>query len=484
MVAFALSCFGLLLFLWTSFGGPVPLRAQPYQVKTAFAQGTQLAGYADVRISGVTVGKVTEIEREGGKAQVTMKIDAKFAPLPKDTRATLRTKTLVGETFVNLSFGSRKGQIANRTFIPDGGTIPAKNVQETVELDQILDAFDGQTRKDLKVVLTALAKGTDGEGKSLNAALGQVAPLADGVEDLTSILNRQSAQVQSGTRDFGTTFAAIGRRSGSIQGIAEGGRQLLETTSSITPALRGTLNALPSFLRETRRFMTTTEATARAAKPAIDDLEPVTPLVRPALQRLAVLAPQLEQTLVELNPVLGRVRTGMPPLRRILTALRPLSDGLEPVAEDLLPIARFVKEYRRELPVTFANAGAAIQATAPDALGVQRSYLRLGAPINGETVSGATTRNPNSRFSPYPRPGELELVGKPNNPSFACDHTGNPSGLLTGLLDLPGGSGPPCVAQQPYPGDTKVYPRLQPITADQLRGGTAATRSSKADKTR
>jgi hypothetical protein len=32
MVAFALSCFGLLLFLWTAFGGPVPLRAQPYQV--------------------------------------------------------------------------------------------------------------------------------------------------------------------------------------------------------------------------------------------------------------------------------------------------------------------------------------------------------------------------------------------------------------------------------------------------------------------
>lgn len=201
MIAFALSCFGLLLFLWTAFGGPVPLRGKPYEVKAAFAQGTQLAGYADVRISGVTVGKVTEIVRDGGKAQVTMKIDPKFAPIPKDTRATLRTKTLVGETFVNLSFGDRKNQVAKRTYLQDGGTIPSDNIQPTVELDQILDAFDDKTRKDLKTVLTSLAKSTDGQGKSLNAALGQVAPLADGADTLFSILNRQSAEVRSGTRD-------------------------------------------------------------------------------------------------------------------------------------------------------------------------------------------------------------------------------------------------------------------------------------------
>jgi virulence factor Mce-like protein len=474
MVAFALSCFGLLLFLWTAFGGPVPLRAQPYQVKTAFAQGTQLAGYADVRISGVTVGKVTTIVRDGGKAKVTMKIDPKFAPLPKDTRATLRTKTLVGETFVNLSFGTRKDQIKNNAFIPDGGTIPARNIQPTVELDQILDAFDEKTRKDLKIVLTSIAEGTKGQGKNFNAAVGQLAPLAEGVEGLTDVLNRQSAEVRSGTRDLGTTFAAIGRRAGAIQGIAESGTQLLATTAAITPALRSTLAELPSFGRETRRFMTSVEQTSRSAKPAIADLRPVTPLVRPALQRLAVLAPELERTLVDLGPVLSRVKTGMPPVRRLLESLRPVTDGLAPVTQDLLPIARFVNQYKREIPVTFANAGAAIQATAPDALGKQRSYLRVSAPINGETVTGATTRNPNSRYSPYPRPGELELVGTGANPSFACDHLGNSSGVLTGILDLPGEGMPACVPQQNYPGLSTVYPRLKQATADEVRAGTSA----------
>ena len=57
MVVFALSCFGLLLFLWLAFGGPIPLKPQGYRFQTSFAEATQLATEADVRISGVPVGQ-------------------------------------------------------------------------------------------------------------------------------------------------------------------------------------------------------------------------------------------------------------------------------------------------------------------------------------------------------------------------------------------------------------------------------------------
>ena len=42
MVLFALSCFGLLLFLWVSFGGPIPLEPQGYRFHVAFPEATQL----------------------------------------------------------------------------------------------------------------------------------------------------------------------------------------------------------------------------------------------------------------------------------------------------------------------------------------------------------------------------------------------------------------------------------------------------------
>ena len=59
---FALSCFGLILFLWIAFGGPTPLKAKSYRVTAYFPEGTQLAVESDVRIGGVSVGKVKEIE--------------------------------------------------------------------------------------------------------------------------------------------------------------------------------------------------------------------------------------------------------------------------------------------------------------------------------------------------------------------------------------------------------------------------------------
>ncbi|HWH95385.1 MAG TPA: MlaD family protein, partial [Baekduia sp.] len=62
MVGFALSCFGLLLFLWLAFGGPVPLKPKGYRFTVPFREAGQLAQEADVRISGVTVGKVKAVD--------------------------------------------------------------------------------------------------------------------------------------------------------------------------------------------------------------------------------------------------------------------------------------------------------------------------------------------------------------------------------------------------------------------------------------
>ena len=58
MVIFALSCLGLLLYLWTAFGGSIPLQPRGYRFQVSFNEATQLTQQADVRISGVSVGKV------------------------------------------------------------------------------------------------------------------------------------------------------------------------------------------------------------------------------------------------------------------------------------------------------------------------------------------------------------------------------------------------------------------------------------------
>src|ERR687888_2723175 len=91
-VGFALSCFGLLLFLWITFGGPTPFKAQSYRFTADFTEAVTLAKEAEVREGGVTVGKVKSLSLppKGNATEVTIELDPKYAPIPQNTRAILR----------------------------------------------------------------------------------------------------------------------------------------------------------------------------------------------------------------------------------------------------------------------------------------------------------------------------------------------------------------------------------------------------------
>src|SRR6476619_6792833 len=96
MIVFALSCFGLLIFLWLSFGGPIPLKPEHYRLTVDVPAAATLANESDVRMSGITIGKVKskELDKKNLATKVTLDIDPRFAPVPKDAKFILRQKTL------------------------------------------------------------------------------------------------------------------------------------------------------------------------------------------------------------------------------------------------------------------------------------------------------------------------------------------------------------------------------------------------------
>ena len=120
MVGFALSCFGLLLFLWLAFGGSTPLKPKGYRFHVQFNEATQLAHEADVRISGVPVGKVKDIQtnEQTGRSDATIELEDSYAPLPEDAHAILRQKTLLGETYVELTPGT-----PGKPTVPENGRL-------------------------------------------------------------------------------------------------------------------------------------------------------------------------------------------------------------------------------------------------------------------------------------------------------------------------------------------------------------------------
>lgn len=472
MVAFALSSFALLLLFWSNFGGAVPFRAQQYQVVVDFRQGAQLAGYADVRISGVSVGKAVKLVRLRGRGdvtRVTLAIEPKYAPLPADVRATLRTKTLLGETFIALSYGRRAGPR-----IADGGRIPDRQVVETVEVDRLVDAFDTPTRRHLRRVLTSSATALRGNGAGMNEAAGEFGPTLESADGLLRVLDRQSQEVASGTRDLGATFSTIGEHTGATQELVRGADAVLGATGRVSRSLTATLDALPRFIGEARRTVDQVRGTARVARPVLADLRPVTPLVRPALEDVRALAPDLRSTLRALGPLLPRVDRGLPRLRGIVGTLGPAMDVLDPVAADLQPMSAYVKAYRRELLVAFANTAADEQSSSPDSTGAQRKQIRLMPLIFDDILVSSKNRLPTSRTNPYPHPGTLEDFPLK---AFSCDNLQNPPAPLAVLA--PRGN-VPCRVQEPFDLDGRrmQYPRLQeaPPIATPGKTGTRSKR--------
>src|SRR5687768_11688879 len=175
MVGFTLSCFGLLLFLWLAFGGSIPLKPRGYQVELSFGEATQLAVEADVRISGVPVGKVKTVEPnpETGRSTAVIQMEERFAPIPKDTQAVLRQKTLLGETYVELTPGNKSAGM-----LPEDGELPAAQVSSTVELDEIFRAFDDETREAFQTWMQQQARAVDGRARDISDILGNLEPFA------------------------------------------------------------------------------------------------------------------------------------------------------------------------------------------------------------------------------------------------------------------------------------------------------------------
>ena len=186
MVLFTTSVVMLLLFLWLSFGGSIPLRPESYRFEVTFPEAQTLAQEADVRLAGVNVGKVKKKELNKGAdgTLVTIELKKQYAPIAKDTRAVLRQKTLLGETYVELAPGK-----ASSGDLSDGGTLSAAQVEPTVELDEIFNTFDKPTRDAFQSWVKELSVAIRGRGAGdLNAALGNLGPFADGrfgvVEDV------------------------------------------------------------------------------------------------------------------------------------------------------------------------------------------------------------------------------------------------------------------------------------------------------------
>src|SRR4051812_31584966 len=214
MALFALTCFGLLLFLWISFGGSFPLKPKGYRFEAAFPKAYQLGPQADVRESGVSIGKVVakRLSPDGRRTLATIELDHQYAPLHADSRAMLRTKTVGGETYVAVTHGT-PGSPA----LHDGARLPDRQVATAQTIEDVLQLFDAKTRRRFGVWQQSLGAAVGVHGRDLNAALGSLPALTGDATDALDELDADRHRLSGLVRDSATVFDAISADAGALR---------------------------------------------------------------------------------------------------------------------------------------------------------------------------------------------------------------------------------------------------------------------------
>ena len=485
MVAFTLSCFGILVFLWLSFGGSVPLQPEGYRVTVQFPEATQLAQEADVRISGVPVGEVkTRAPNEKtGLTDTILEIDSRYAPLPRDTRAILRQKTLLGETYVELSPGDRDAGL-----LDDGGELARGQVADTVQLDEILRTFDPVTRQRFTTWFDQQGIAARGRAGEISAALAHLTPFAEETGEVMRVLRAQSTATRGLIRDTGEVFAALTERKGQLRELIRNSNRTWEAIAGRDAQLADTFRVFPTFLRESRATTERVTRFANEANPLITQLRPAARQISPTLIDLDRLAPDLRGFFQDLAPLVRVSRRGLPATEEVLDNTRPVLRRLDPFLSELTPIVDYLGLYRREITAFFGNDSAATQAVGPGfASPTGLHYLRVMNPLNPEIMTGYQNRLGTNRYNPYSEPGAYDRLAQgqplPVFGDYLCTSNPTPSPpppneylserlaaeiqrFVFGIGTGNEGRAPPCVEQAPLGrvvGQSGRYPNVQPL---------------------
>jgi phospholipid/cholesterol/gamma-HCH transport system substrate-binding protein len=374
-VGFTLSCFALLLFLWVTFGGPVPFKPASYRFTADFPEAITLQKEADVRIGGVSVGKVKQLslapDSECQKdpavcntTRATIEIEPQYAPISSDAEAILRQKTLLGETYVELTTGSQTqtqetsgestqaqsstidvGQLSGDDApepIPEGGHLAQSQVQDQTQIDEIFQGFDEQTRTAFQSWMQNSAIAVNGRGLDLNDAFGNLGPFASDASDVLGTLRQQDQALRSLVRDTGSVFAALTAHDQALAGAIVGSNRTFGALASQSRALADTFKIFPTFENEGRLTLDRLKSFAEDARPVFNDLKPVARDLSPTLRDVRNLAPEARTLFRNLDPLIKVSATGLPSLQSFVRELRPVMDGLDPFLANFNPLLRWL----------------------------------------------------------------------------------------------------------------------------------------------
>jgi virulence factor Mce-like protein len=166
--------------------------AQCQTLNIEFKDSAGLLPTNDVRMAGVTAGQVLHIKVQGKLAVASVQVNQQYSPVYKDAHAIVRPKNLLGETYIEIDRGHPdSGSFSN------GDTIQLINTITPVQVDDVLNALDPDTRTKLVVVINSLGEATAARGQDMNVSTGDLRRIAADLAVTSTSLNQQKDSIDT-----------------------------------------------------------------------------------------------------------------------------------------------------------------------------------------------------------------------------------------------------------------------------------------------
>lgn len=482
---FALSCFGLLLFLWQSFGGPVPLKPKGYRFTADFPRTLALAEQSEVKISGVPVGHVVGLKLDGrNQTLATMEIESRYAPLHAADRVQLRQKTLLGETYVEVTPGSNQAPLlANEAQLASG------NVEPLVTLDDILNTFNPKVRKSWRVWMQSQAESFSGQGESINLSFATLQPFLESANRLLGVLDSQSGAVSAVVRNTGKVFDDLTQREHQLERLIADGQTVLTPAAAASAQFADAWRELPGLERSSETGLHSLNHLAANASPLLTELRPSERELTLLLHTAESFAPNFNALLSSLGPLTSAGKQGLPDFAKSLGLTTPFLEALRPVLHNFDPLLQYTDEYLPTVEAFFGNFAAASQgrinnSNVPELKNVRPHYLRAFQHLGTESLAVLPSRLGTNRANAYSHSGAFSLLAG-GLPVFSMSNCADsaptiegpanefvPEELINELIahkvaNAPGGTSntvpaPSCKQQEPFSfnGQTSQFPHV------------------------
>jgi len=247
------------------------LEDKPFELKAEFqtAQAVVPGQGQTIRVAGVKVGDVQEVELEDGVAVVTFGMDRDYLPVYNDAAILLRPQTGLKDMFFEMDPGTPEaGEVG------DGDTIPLENTAPDVNLDELLGALDSDSQAYLRLLLVGAGKGLDGRGKDLGKLLGSLGPLTKDLDAINSKVAERKDQLRRLITNFNLLTKEVGKSQQSLTDLVRFSNTTVGAIAEQDPSVQRAIQQLPGTLEQSTEALNNVALFADQLGPAFDSLRP------------------------------------------------------------------------------------------------------------------------------------------------------------------------------------------------------------------